>query len=847
MASSDEAGDDNYGYKRGEKEYMLETVQCLLFARDNLPSDVYRKFVKAMTEVWKNCADPDGEIRNICPENCIETALKLFQGWATVKQSFLNFTEGRSPVKGNGIVDADVEAVVVNPLLQKPIDFLSRLKACPNMSADHYAAFLKIMQDYFRDRTMTPRKVYKKVRRCMRDCPELLEEFVDNFLPADLKAFVKVKANDNHRSGGIHMKEGYGELSHTEEDEEDKVKPLPDWNSSKAQELPPEVDPKKLERACTPSYYLLPDNLTLHSSYWTNLGRSILNDTLVCSISGMESSKHKTINGYETNIFYCEEDMFESDMLLHRFRATADLIANLQTRAGSHLKISEHLTPLHRRCIEKLYDDDLDLDDLLESPNTSSVLAVLLSRLKQKVEDLSEARSYLHKAHSQVIAKNYYRSLDHRGLSFKQLDAKRMSQKALLAEANEINKKNLKARDKNADTDMSNAGDKYAADTAMSNAGDKYADTDTSNAGDKYADTDMHKDISSILSAACASEEKQVMNWAKIVHPFLSAHCLWPSSKETVAPAKACEHCRTSKDFLSSIPDALPATKLSSSSKRGEFLKKNSNDLSSSHDGFGQDIDQESDLMPEPEIIESDVMLGARKEPVSCDVGTSGIDGLSSGCRIIDTAEPSTRDHGNKHEKQHESSQHSKTSAKLRGVKGGTCCFLIVLRRLYQILYDRLQTARGLCADDLLYAEFKDKIIKLHAHCIDNSSFEDFCLQFLGPKSVELFTLDIVINRVIKQLCIIYSRDQDNSLFQFLENFGRPVLPKLVSRHQNFPNNPSNVLPKYDQEEQEKALADTEKLPRHFERRKKRKLENSATISSAWSSSQLGAVTETHG
>ena len=31
-------------------------------------------------------------------------------------------------------------------------------------------------------------------------------------------------------------------------------------------------------------------------------------------------------------------------MLLHRFRATADLIANLQTRAGSRLKISEHLT-----------------------------------------------------------------------------------------------------------------------------------------------------------------------------------------------------------------------------------------------------------------------------------------------------------------------------------------------------------------------------------------------------------------------------------------------------------------------------------------------------------------------
>ncbi|KAE8773345.1 Paired amphipathic helix protein Sin3 [Hordeum vulgare] len=799
MASSDETDDDNYGYKREKKEYMLETMQCLLFARDNLPQDVYHEFVKTMTEVWKNCADPDGQIRNICPENCIETVLKLFQGWATVKQSFLNFTEGRSPVEGNGDVGADV----VNPLLQKPMDFLSRLKACPKMRDDDYAAFLQTMHDFCRDRTMTPLEVYKNVKRCMRNCPELLKEFVDNYLPADLKAVLRDKKVDNHSLDGIHMKEGYGEWPHAEEDEEDKVKPLPDWTASKAEKLPPEVDPKKLERACTPSYYLLPYNLTLHSSYWTKLGRSILNDTLVCSVSGMESSKHKATNGYETNILYCEEDMFESDMLLHRFRATADLIANLQTLPSSRLRINEHLTPLHRRCIEKLYDDDPDLDDLLESQNTSAVLDILLSRLNQKVEDLSEARSYLHKVHcSQIIAKNYYRSLDHRGTSFKQLDAKRMSQKALLAEANEMNKKK--------------------------------------NVGDKYADTDMHNDISKIISSACVSEEKQVMNWAKIVYPFLSAHCLWPSSKETVAPAKACEHCGTSKDFLSSIPDALPANKLPSFSKRGEFTRKNSNDFSSSHDGFGPDI-EEGEFIQDPEIIESDAMLGAGKEPVSCDVAASGSDGLNSRCRIIGTSEPSTCDHGNKYEKQHESRQHSKTSAKVRGVKGGTCCFLIVLRRLYQILYDRLQTAKGLCTDDQLYAEFKEKSNKLVAHCIDNSNFEDFCLKFLGPKSFELFTLDIVINRVIKQLCIIYSRDQDNSLFQFLENIRRPVVPKVVVRHQNFPNNPSNGLLKHDQGEQEKdALAATVKRPLHFERRKKRKLENSAT-----SSSQLGGVTET--
>ena len=68
----------------------------------------------------------------------------------------------------------------------------------------------------------------------MRNCPELLEEFIDNFLPADLKVpflikwhhsvyyllmwhghlidsplQVLVKENDNHSLDGVHMKEGF--------------------------------------------------------------------------------------------------------------------------------------------------------------------------------------------------------------------------------------------------------------------------------------------------------------------------------------------------------------------------------------------------------------------------------------------------------------------------------------------------------------------------------------------------------------------------------------------------------------------------------------------------------------
>ena len=84
---------------------------------------------------------------------------------------------------------------------------------------------------------------------------------------------------------------------------------------------------------------------------------------------------------------------------------------------------------LHRRCLEKLYNDEPELDDLLESQNTSASLSILLSRLNRRVENLSEARLCLDKILSPLITENYYRSLDHRGPSFKQLDAKRMGQK----------------------------------------------------------------------------------------------------------------------------------------------------------------------------------------------------------------------------------------------------------------------------------------------------------------------------------------------------------------------------------------------------------------------------------
>jgi paired amphipathic helix protein Sin3a len=129
---------------------------------------------------------------------------------------------------------------------------------------------------------------------------------------------------------------GDGESLCAEEYEGDKIDPLPDWGPSRENELPPKVD-LSICTPCTPSYCQLPEDvnfyklmlfpykitnnqflqnysrwqcLTLQSSYRTELGRSIFNDTMVSVASGTEDCfKFRTKNQYEEIIIKCEDDL----------------------------------------------------------------------------------------------------------------------------------------------------------------------------------------------------------------------------------------------------------------------------------------------------------------------------------------------------------------------------------------------------------------------------------------------------------------------------------------------------------------------------------------------------------
>uniref|UniRef100_A0A0E0L6F2 Histone deacetylase interacting domain-containing protein n=1 Tax=Oryza punctata TaxID=4537 RepID=A0A0E0L6F2_ORYPU len=828
MASSPGDPGDGVPSKRARTKtdhYRVETMEFLMLAKAELPDDVYSHFVQSMIEIRMQ--------RNISIEKRIEMILEILDGQPEAIEVFQHFIQGSSPC--------------TEKLLNKAYGFIEKVKAAPHISTEDFDALLNILADFYNKEIKTSEEVLEKVERIIGNYPEFLEEF-KIFLPRYLRApllneqsrtspkssrvsetFLSFTRDAINRLGGLRVKASNGrkqvtELKYTqdqnqnhegrgyssrhkqtkrttglienpreegddesplaEDEEESKAEPLLQWSPSRENELPLKVDPSNCKH-CTPSYCLLPKN----SSYQTELGRSIFNDSLVSVTSGREDSyKFRTKNQYEENMFKCEDDLFESDMLLQRFGATVDFIEDLQYRFGSNVKIQEHLTPLHKRCIEQLYDDSgIDmLDALSESENTSSALAVILSRLNQKIGDFSEARLSLNKMCSDTIANNYYRSLDHCSPSFKQLDLKRMSPKALLAEDKQISKIN------------------------------------------SHTDIHIHEDVGGIINYAysrgCTTEDKPMMNWTELVKAFVSVKFQWPDLKDTVSCRNVCEHCGISKDFLNNIPIVVLTNEFGFSSKEMESLRAKSNESTSSLDRVDAEV-EEGEFIPDVENIR-----------------------LRVRCLPTNNSRHSTYGHWSGSEEQYESSRDDsnnevgsseyfgRTSKACDANRGISCCTLAVLCRLLQVMYERLLVAKHLSKGASTrdsYADFKEKLCSLIDGSTDNWNFEQHCLKFLGPNSYVLFTLDKLIDRVIKQ-----RQEGSRRTFNILKDPAFPARRTSLSKellellhHQNA-RGPSIELPKQDREEAKGGCephGDTGKMKQnHFQRRRKRALENGA-------------------
>ena len=221
-------------------------------------------------------------------------------------------------------------------------------------------------------------------------------------------------------------------------------------------------------RRCTPSYRALPrDYPSPPCSDRSEEEMKVLNDVWVSLPVGSEESytfRHMRRNTYEEILFRCEDERFEIDMLidsnavtLARLEPIAEEIAQLAENeliygessaepkpasaeygmAGKRFQYTFDKTILgviHRNSISRIYGDAGSemLDLVVKNPTVAIPLVV--ERLSQKDQEWKKVRARLNRRWKELAEHNYYRSLDHRSLTWRATDKRAISTRTLIAE-----------------------------------------------------------------------------------------------------------------------------------------------------------------------------------------------------------------------------------------------------------------------------------------------------------------------------------------------------------------------------------------------------------------------------
>ena len=96
-------------------------------------------------------------------------------------------------------------------------------------------------------------------------------------------------------------------------------------------------------------------------------------------------------------------------------------INEMDIKQKNHFIITNELSPFHYRVIERIYGDHgADIVAHLRK-NPAVAVPVILTRVKQKIEEWRKVKEEMNKVWREIYEKNYYRSLDHRSFHFKQV------------------------------------------------------------------------------------------------------------------------------------------------------------------------------------------------------------------------------------------------------------------------------------------------------------------------------------------------------------------------------------------------------------------------------------------
>eukprot|EP00547_Thalassionema_nitzschioides_P004047 CAMPEP_0194206976 /NCGR_PEP_ID=MMETSP0156-20130528/5864_1 /TAXON_ID=33649 /ORGANISM="Thalassionema nitzschioides, Strain L26-B" /LENGTH=1392 /DNA_ID=CAMNT_0038933643 /DNA_START=271 /DNA_END=4449 /DNA_ORIENTATION=- len=222
-------------------------------------------------------------------------------------------------------------------------------------------------------------------------------------------------------------------------------------------------------RQCTPSYRALPrDYPAPPCSDRSDEEKRVLNDLWVSLPKGSEESytfRHMRRNHCEEVLFRCEDERFEIDMAidsndstLRRLEPIAEEIAQLSqgerlfsefTGSDINRQTDEYgmgelrfqytfdpsiLGVIHRNSITRIYGDaGQEMLELIEK-NPSVAIPTIVQRLEQKAIEWKATRDRLNRHWKELAEMNYYKSLDHRSLTWRTTDKRATSTRTLVSE-----------------------------------------------------------------------------------------------------------------------------------------------------------------------------------------------------------------------------------------------------------------------------------------------------------------------------------------------------------------------------------------------------------------------------
>ncbi|KAJ2151143.1 hypothetical protein J3F82_003538 [Coemansia sp. RSA 637] len=199
-----------------------------------------------------------------------------------------------------------------------------------------------------------------------------------------------------------------------------------------------------------PSYRLLPDASTkAKCSGRDAMCFEVLNDRWAShptwASEDTEFVHHKK-NQYEEAMFRSEEDRHEMDIeidtnlsVIRQLTPIAQQIEQMDPEKQMQLTLPESFwgmsEALPRRALRKVYDPSRALE-IIKAMHTHPAVSIpiVLKRLKQKDEEWRRQRREFGKVWRENDSKNFYRALDHQGLTFKSADRKNISPKHLIIE-----------------------------------------------------------------------------------------------------------------------------------------------------------------------------------------------------------------------------------------------------------------------------------------------------------------------------------------------------------------------------------------------------------------------------